>query len=70
MFGRLELDGEVIWTDANIDKHAITIYYPNPVFIEGIEIESDEWCIVMGGSVFTIRECDSLMKFLKHKFEK
>ena len=38
IFGSLELDGEVRWAKADVDKHAIVLYYPNPMFIEGVAI--------------------------------
>jgi len=70
IFGSLELDGEVRWIDANIDKHAISMYYPNPMFIEGVEVESNEWIILIGGAEVVIKEDLNLLNFLQYKFEK
>jgi hypothetical protein len=40
MFGKLNLDDSVVWTDTNIDKHAIIAHYTNKMYIDEIEIDS------------------------------
>ena len=70
MFGRLNHNDETVWIDANIDKHAITAYWSNPTFIEDIEIESDEWVIMLDGNEVVIKEDLNLLAFLQHKFER
>lgn len=70
MFGSLNISNDVVWVDANIDKHAISAYWRNPVYIEGIEIESDEWVIILDGNEIVIKEDLNLLQFLQYKFEK
>ena len=66
----MNLDGGVVWVDANIDKHAITAYWNNLQYIEDIAIESDEWVIMLDGNELVIKEDLNLLQFLQHKFEK
>ncbi len=70
MFGRLNHNDETVWIDANIDQHAITAYWNNTTYIEDIEIESDEWVIMLDGNEVVIKEDLNLLAFLQHKFER
>ena len=65
------LDLEPAWVDLDIDQHSISAYWNVPAYLDGvIVVPSDEWNVVTPAMVMTIKECDSLLYFLKHKFEK
>lgn len=59
------------WAYIDLDKHAIQAYWNIPLVIEeGVKIDSEEYCIIIGGQILTIKECKDLIDFLKHKFMK
>jgi hypothetical protein len=59
-----------VWTDTNIDKHSIIAHYTNKMYIDEIEIDSNETVIVFGGIEMVIKEDLNLLEFLNHKFER
>ncbi len=65
------LEEQPVWVEFDIDAHSICGYWNVPAYVdEGIVVPSEEWNVVIQGITMTITECDTLIKFLKHKFEK
>ena len=66
-------DLDQVWVDFDLNKHDVSGFWNIPEYVDeeaGIVIYTDEYNIVMGGSIVTIKECSDLIEFLKYKFEK
>jgi len=66
------LEEQPVWIDFDVDQHSINGYWNVPAHVdpEGVVYQSDEWNVMIHGTVVTIRDCETLLTFLKHKFER
>jgi len=66
------LEEQPAWINLDVDKHSINGYWNVPAYIDGdgLLVPSDEWNIIISGTIMTVKDCDGLIFFLKYKFEK